>query len=61
MAAASSSYKATDAVPAAAQPTAAAEDSLFISTKPIAPIGTYSSVFLAYIFYGIYCVIKTNC
>jgi hypothetical protein len=57
MAAASSSYKATDAAPAAA----AAEDSLFISTKNIAPIGTYSSVFLAYIFYGIYCVIKKNC
>jgi hypothetical protein len=49
MAAAPSSYKATDAAQAAsapteaataAQPAAAAEDSSFLSSRPIAPVGT---------------------
>jgi hypothetical protein len=57
------SYKATDATPAetatAAQPAAAAEDPLFPSTRPIAHPGP-SSVFLPYIFCGIYCVKKSK-
>ncbi len=41
MAAAPSSYKATDAVLAVAPPPAeAADDSIILSTRPIAPIGT---------------------
>jgi hypothetical protein len=50
MAAAPSSYKAKDAAPGAvapsaeaetaAQPVEVAEDSLFLATRPIAPIGT---------------------
>jgi hypothetical protein len=58
--------KATAAAPAAAappkeattapQPAAAAEDSLFIRTRPIAPC----SVFLPYIFNGIHSVKKNK-